>query len=620
MAVKYFFEFTDLEGINHRVDIASDDFTGEATEISGEVNFDYAENDGVLDYIKGNGLTIDILADENINFLDLYSETDRFWKTTYTRNSIVLFNGFLKPDGLFQSFVQDRYIISLDCVDGLSYLKDLSYVDSGGFPFVGNQSLLEIIVNCLKRTEIALNINISLDFFYSGLAETESVAENVFFDTQRFVKDDNDTIMNCDEVLKSVLTPYNAVITQYNNEWYIYKPINFVNNSSLDFFCYDSDGNALTPSEKTLNIDLLLGSQINGFYPHHSGANQQISLKNGIGAFRVNYKYGFVKSLVDNIYLEHNGSTIDDWNINSFSNINLGSEGFGVVFTFSTFTSSVLNLTSDLITITSSDSLDITIKYDTIQSPPSSNDVFSFFRYKIILDTGSTVYYYSSSNTWTTFNTFLQADSDLEGTSSIIKQTIFAPPENGDLRVEIYTPTTTVIGPGPTTSRIFLNEVSFAPINTANNNLKGEFHTFQRTDKPPVKINSVKEVFNGDTPSELYVGVIYKSDGATPTQTWNRKGKTESLEILRLMGLETMLIQQKPAIIFSGDVYGYIPYLSRIRIDGLDGVFYFLNYSYNAKQNTTSIKVIQIFDEELLDLEYRKTFDFGNVVKPTIKG
>ena len=77
------------------------------------------------------------------------------------------------------------------------------------------------------------------------------------------------------------------------NAWWEY-------DSSLDFFCYDSDGNALTPSEKTLNIDLLLGSQINGFYPHHSGANQQISLKNGIGAFRVNYKYDWQKDVLNN--------------------------------------------------------------------------------------------------------------------------------------------------------------------------------------------------------------------------------------------------------------------------------------------------------------------------------
>ncbi len=75
-----------------------------------------------------------------------------------------------------------------------------------------------------------------------------------------------------------------------------------------------------------------------------------------------------------------------------------------------------------------------------------------------------------------------------------------------------------------------------------------------------------------------------------------------------------------PSILFSGSIYGYIPYFSRISIDGFDGVFMFVEYSYDTKENLITGKLIQLFGNELEDIDYALTPDYGKTVKPTIIG
>ena len=120
--------------------------------------------------------------------------------------------------------------------------------------------------------------------------------------------------------------------------------------------------------------------------------------------------------------------------------------------------------------------------------------------------------------------------------------------------------------------------------------------------------------------SDTYLGTLYKADKVTPTETWNRLGVEEEKPLLQIMGEETMRLNQKPSRVFSGDIYGYFPYLSVILIDGLDGIFMPIKYSYNTKNNIISAEFKQIYGNELYDIDYAKTYDYGNTVKPTIRG
>ena len=579
MALKYWFEFTDVKEIIHRVEISKTDFVGDSLQIYGSCSLEYSETDDTLEAVRGSGLRIDLEADSTLTFYDLYSEEERTFSVVYIRNNETLFNGWLSPEGIYESLVSDKWLISLDCTDGLGFLGNLSYVeDATGLIFVGKQSLLEIVVNCLKRTKTPQNILTAIDIYYDGLTQTLDPFANIYFNADRFVKEDNSTIMNCDEVLKSVLEPFGAVITAYKGEWLIYKPNSLVDSSSEVFFAYDSLGVALGSPSRTIDFALDLGSQIDSYYPHHANANQQKTVKSSIGAFRINYKYGLVKGLIP----------IDDFTLS-------GSSGGFLSTTKLVSLDTRLRLTVRTVSVftnTEGFSSDVVLK----------------------ITDGTDTYYYDGSD-WVV--TLIKMPLLINGTFVVEASRT---PILGDISISI---------PGVNTYPNYLNEtgevyvdfsIDIVP-NSTDSGKEGENHTFQRTLKPSSKIKDIKEVFNGDDESDIYVGTIYKADETTTTDVWTRFGAAETKPILQIMGEERMKMYSKPLQVYSGDVYGYFNYLSLFTINNLTGKFMPTKYNYDALTNITSLELTEVLNTDVLsDIDYAVTFDYGNVVEPTITG
>ena len=579
MALKYWFEFTDVKTIVHRVEISDATFVGDSTQIYGSCSLDYSETKDTLEPVRGSGLQIDLEADSNLTFYDLYSEEERTFSVVYTRANEILFNGWLSPEGIYESLVSDKWIISLDCTDGLGFLANLSYVeDATGLNFVGKQTLLEIVVNCLKRTKTPQNILTSVKIYYDGLDQTLNTFDNVYFNANRFIKDDKDTIMNCEEVLKSVLEPFGAVITSHKGEWLIYKPNSLVDFSSQIFFAYDADGVALSPIIKTIDFAFSLGSQIDDYYPHHANGNQQKTIKSSIGAYRINYKYGLVKGLIP----------IDNFTLS-------GSSG-GFLST------------TKLISAETRLRLEVNTTSEFLNNEGFSSDVV------LKITNGTDTYYYNGSDWVVSF-----AKMALQINGNFVAE-VARTPILGDISISI---------PEVNTYQNYLNEtgevyvdfsIDIVPAGT-DQEKEGENHTFQRTLKPSSKIKDVKEVFNGDDESDIYVGTIYKADQITTTDKWTRQGAQETKPILQIMGEERMKMYSKPLQVYKGDVYGYFNYLSLVTINGLTGKFMPTTYSYNALSNITSLELMEVLNTDILsDVDYQLTLDYGNVVEPTIKG
>lgn len=577
---------------------------------------------------------------ETLSFNDLYSENEREYSVKYYKDSTLMFYGWLSPEGLIESFVDEKWIISLDCTDGLGFLNNLSYVENAtGLPFSGKQSALEIIVNCLKRTNLEQNIYTSIYIYYTGMAANTNVLVNTYFNSNRFIKDDNNTtIMNCEEVLRSILEIFGCSITQYKGNWYIYKSNELFDDTSLEFFAYDSEGVALPTPKVTVEFSQNLGSQINNFYPHHVNKNQQLTIDSSIGAYRINYKYGLVQSLIENNYLESVSDTdIPGYNILNNTYLTFPLDRKGVFIDSESTITDVLELQTPL-NIAQNNFLSFYFAYFT--------DVLSSFtRFSVKLVGTSNTYYLKTEDltnetinnavpfginrtynaSWSNSVEYIEGFSRVVLTSkeqtSSIRLNAEETPEEGDLQIIIHTGGNQYFTPSGDAE---IKEVQIT-LNGNDPNLKGENHTFQIIDKPSTKIEKTKEVFNGDNDSDIYVGTIYKSDETTPTETWTR-GDHEYKPILQIMGEERMKMYAKPLRVFSGDVFGYIDYLSVITIDGLENVLFMpIEYDYNAETNITKLKLKQILNNSLPDsvqsgIDYQLTLDYGNVVEPTIKG
>jgi hypothetical protein len=626
MALKYYFEFTDVETIKHKVEIYNDDFVGDATLVYGTCSLTKASTKDTLEPIRGGGLKIDLEASTDLDFTDLYSEEERTFSVKYYRNENLHSLYWIDPEGLFQSFVEDKWIISLDCTDGLGFLNNLSYVDNvTKEKFSGKQSQLEVIVNCLKRTGFNQNIYVRVQYIKRDETDGLPLLQNTYVDSFRYVKDDNVTTMQCNEVLKTVLELYSLVITQKDGDWYIYRPndlyiLKTLDTDTLTFYAYDSNGTPLNPTTKTVNFAQDLGSQIDNFYPHHVNGNQQLSIDNSIAAYRINYKYGLTNSLFDNIYLENVGGVIDEWTINDATKLTFPTDNRGFILEGTVRNQQDLILTSDSIIVAEND---IIVNKGVIEY--IFKDILfgnALFKSKVILTDGTNTRYLQKDGSWSSSSTYIDFTLPIDNT--FIYEIKTEPiPFDGSIYIELYTPSPISFN-NDYTVRCLITE-STLKVTDSLGELKGEIHTFQRTDNSSSKIAETKEVFNGDINSALYSGTIYGMDETTPTDIdWYIDSPFVFRKpILRIMGEERMKMYEKPLKVFKGDVYGYIDYLSVISINNITGWFMPIEWNYDASKNITKLKLKEIlnlnpFLTSYPNITHSVILDNGDVQDPTI--
>lgn len=616
VGLRYYFQYKNIVGDDYLCQIAKKNYVGEVTEIFGKAVINKGSVKDHLDPIRGGGISLELEASTALTLEDLYSENEQDFTVKLYKNNKLIFSGYLNPEGVFQSFVQDTWIISLDCVDGLGSLSNLSFVDPLGFPFKDKMKGIDIVYYALNRSGIVLPINISINTTYEGLAinaDTE-ILSKIYLNANRFQKTDGDTIMSCEEVLKSVLDLFCACITQVDGEWYIYKPNELFQDRNVIFKIYDINNVYL--GRKTIKMDKVLGSQINGFYPHHCNADQKIQIKGSNSAFRINYKYGFVSGLLPNSSLKHDGNlNYAGWALDAINKSVLIDDpltNFGMKTTPKTVPGTFLLATSSLLPLVVSDTFKFSLNIK------ANGAVTFYFRVRI------GIYDLNMNNGWVTsgavglsFIVFSNEASSGNIATKTYEIQVPPLPISGNVYVEIYVPKANATPLDATMAEIH----SLDLVNTfAGDNVVGEFHTASRANRVSSNIKDNKTIFNGDNAGILYLGAIFKEDQITPTTAWNRKNSFELSPILKISSEEELRISQRPLKIFDGSTYGQLPYLSVISINGLDGVYMPIEYSYDTMRNIAKMKLLELFCPEISDLIYKFTFDYGETVKPTIQG
>lgn len=615
--IKYFLEYSNNEGLISRLEIWEKDFEGEAIEIHGNVVLNYAERKDLLQAFVPSSLDINLEADEEITLQDLYSEDENKFKTKFYFDSQLLFVGILKPDGIWEDWVNDKWEISIDAMDGLSILKELSFVKDDGTFYIGKITQFEALKQCLHRIGYDLPINISDDLpTYNGLTSTNSILHNVLMNADRFYQDKKtNAIMDCEEVLKSILEPYNASIFQMNGEWWVIRANDV--KSSMIFKRYDGINPVTTVTiDPTINI----GSHIDDYEIHHINANQKKSVNPSAQAFRVNYKYGLTKGLNTNPDLIQNPSgslNIDGWEIltPSSGSIMPHSDGRGIIYsnTSDEYYTDIFSLDEE-INLTTDNYVVVDVNlYGNVIEPNATVSLFFWV--------STENYVYDFYRGWVLD---ADADSGIASFSSPISKTgnynisgqFGQMPENSRIYVKIGVRGNTFPPKGWPHSLIIKN----VTIKPSESNFKGEFHTAQRNTRISSVTKADKTVSVGDSISDIYLGTLYKAD-EDPTEFWYREGVIESKSLLRIMVEDTLRISPRPMLYFEGDTFGYFPYLSLVAINNILGKFQISKYSYNSNTNINRTAFKEFATEYLTDVtDYRYEFeyDFGQETRVLI--
>lgn len=628
--LKYWLEFTNQNAISHRLEILQLGFEGVETQIYGNFVHQYTKKKDIHDTVVPSNLSIDLEANTTLTLNDLYSEEEQTFLVKAYRNSQLIFIGFIKPDGIYEDWVSDRWILSIDCYDGLNILKDLSFVKNDGMFFKNNMSELNAIYYSLIRTKLDLPINVCIDVFNSEYSFDiyHSVLEQVYINTERYYQDvEKEKIMDCNEVVSSILSTYNASIIQMNGEWFIYRPIDVKNGMTFKRYV-----NGIFDNEIYFDAGKTIGSHINGlenFDAIHCNANQRKTISPSCQAFRVNYKYGTVASLISNSDLKlGEGLNIDGWVVNNpDGKVYRNSNGYGInADNIEHYSSSIYYNGTDSqqsfielirnnpIDITSGDILVVSINYSVFGGANAGAVSFETDNY----------YYYSKKNEWRLKTENITDDTRFVRVSykgNVMNFKITLPPsaESGSFIVKWYRGVIfgyVISGRGYTE----LNSISISP-NSSTQSYKGEYHDAQFKTRKSTKSNKDLVVYNGDTLSEIYYGTLLNAENNALEAKWYRFGFTEERELLSICAEDRLRSAPRPMIEFEGDIMGYIPFLSFVSINNITGNFQPIEYTYNAISDTIKL-VNREFSNVPLDsktFSVEKSFDYGNITKVTIK-
>jgi len=558
----------------------------------------------------------------------------------------LIWQGFIIPDGCQEAFTFAPYPISVNAVDGLGLLKNLSYVQNDGNFYLGKQSFIEVIQACLVRLDApSLILNTCVNIYETSMTQgnTFDPLDMSFVNSERYLKDDQFTPMNCEEVLRSILEEWTAVMVQSGGEWYIYRPTELALSGALVFRRYLDGYSVYDSPTLTSSLDATLGGESEGLVlsPYfHINTDQMKMIDRPYKNASMAYKYGklentdekldnpdfsgFSRGCTGDPALPCDTVTIPGWTKTGTMYLGTALTG-GLIFfsddgTYPTLTNYYQNDNLIAVTLnpTVAERLKFVIDYEN-PDPLFGTDM----NFVISLYDGLSTHYLQADGSWAITPTepginYYQIRSavGVGGTETIISNPV---PISGNVTFRILAPSGTV------NDIIYTNISAFVFIDFGD--VVGELHTATQTGKFTFVPETV-DVFNGDSPNFMYVGAIYQDDQVTLTERWVRRGISESVlavpyevnkEFLRIAVEEKQRLYAGPFVRFEGSIFGYFNPVQRWSINLIDGYFMNLSLNYDLQQNTCKAVLGRIVNEEIA-LDYLKTPDYGATTKVTVKG
>jgi len=213
--VEYYHEYYDIGGsIKHEVEIMLDGYGGAKTAIANAndhpVKLRHTGSQTKFDETIIQGLELSFsfrVPRADITTFDSIFESDyKDYKIRYTVDSVVEFEGYIKPENLMKSYPKNSptITITLSATDALVDLKDIEFL-SGSVPINETTTELQILKYALTPIGIELDFQIQLGTYESNyMASTECAIKMVKHDTRRFFKNETGrmTYMSCWKLLK----------------------------------------------------------------------------------------------------------------------------------------------------------------------------------------------------------------------------------------------------------------------------------------------------------------------------------------------------------------------------------------------------------------------------------
>jgi hypothetical protein len=226
--VKYDIAYRNISGESFLLEILKEGEFSEELALAGNVIHNFTRVEDVFNPLRASTLDINIEASTENLLLDFANFEEFDFKVRFYRNSQQIFEGWINPDGYFQDWVNSKWVISLQAVDGIGALKNLEFSDivqNQDVPFKVNPREANYLYAIMERLGYILPFTIGDDINNDlGVANDWTDFKKRILDPDVF-RNQNGNFLDCETVLKDLLAKYNLCISQANIDgrlcWYI---------------------------------------------------------------------------------------------------------------------------------------------------------------------------------------------------------------------------------------------------------------------------------------------------------------------------------------------------------------------------------------------------------------
>jgi len=445
-----------------------------------------------------------------------------------------------------------------------------------------------------------MNFNCELEFTGEGqpTATGDQFLNYAYLPQEIYIQDDGETIESCLDVLSQILTSINCMIFQEDGEFYIVHPNRLVESNSITFKRYTTAGGYLSEVVKT-PIEISIGVD-QAFF--HCSENQQLSNERSVDTFVLRHDFEYKDDIFKNSDLEVVGSLISGWNIES---THVNTVDPVSIDAFNGFERALSNVP---LTLREGEEFNVIFDLEFIEQPIR-------IRIEFYLDDGGSGYKTKGLN-W--YDPSKASSEIIEITEEGVLQLDFnlpPLPADGDLKVTIFTPEFGVGVTPPPGARVSVNKINLS----ANSDVvAGNQFLFKKSTPKKEKSKDPESIRFDTENTETLDNVFLKSDGTKIANVTS--GSLVNVSSGYYVAHRRALMQQLKSFVFSGDIYGEVPFLSSMEYVGISDKMLALEHNWDTKNNITYIKSRKLDSSESFGGTITESIVFVNTIKPTIEG
>jgi hypothetical protein len=628
--VNYRLDYCDFIGRSCRIDILKKDYAGAVIPYSAgaeplEITFKNDSEDK-FNQILGSEAKISILSSDTFSLGTFYTGDETQFLAKYYINGSLEWSGFILPDSANEPFLTAPYESQLQAKDILGTLKTVPFADDLGVAIKKTDSLKNILALCLKKTGLNLDFWTGIDTYEnrmpSGVADDPLAL--TFVDTNRYI-DSNGNPYSCYDVLSNICNQFSACIKQSAGAWWIVDITLLAGNSYIARH-YDYTGTYLGNTSVSNNKQAGLNKELELVDHDHNFSNIL-----GYKSATTYYQYGYLSNKLVNgdfdlLNPQGSASPFQNW-----------TKVGAVVATYgqkSVTVNGVTKLTSDFFAIVGPQNQSGSLRADPFAVLTTNTSAVSALigvdqpvpakcqlvvSFDIILNAPGKDPVFWTAKGWSNGSTAqggnvmnFTTDWNEGDESKTINFDINYPPSDGTISFGIrggHFIVSTV--PQPSVP-IFFNDISIqssedqyfkSPIGNVVVVTQGDNYS---------AVPDVTTLLFGDDTKKDRTSWMRLSDNS-PTQTWHRFGKTESLTLQEIVARNILNQHQRTSRLFEGTVMGALHPMDTVDIQLVNSKFFFLAGTFYSKAAKCNVKLAELFTVDLPDVNVSAASfeDFG---------